>query len=95
MRAALHARATQLPEQGGEFVAFADNTIDALRSGCDGAALALIHDALDAGTTLLGAPPRVLLHGGGIDALSGLDGNALRAPALVLEGLAAWARMRA
>lgn len=95
MREALHARATQLPEQGGELVAFADNTLDALRSGCDGAALALIRDALDAGTTLLGTTPRVLLHGGGIDALAGLDSNALRAPALVLEGLAAWARMPA
>jgi len=93
MREALHARATQLPEHGGEFVAFADNTLDALRSGCDGAALALIRDALGAGTTLLGTTPRVLLHGGGIDALAGLDNNALRAPALVLEGLAAWARM--
>lgn len=95
MREALHARAAQLPERGGEFVAFADNTPDALRSGCDGAALALIRDALDAGATLLGATPRMLLHGGGIDTLPGLDGNALRAPALVLEGLAAWARMSA
>lgn len=95
MREALHARATQLPERGGEVVAFADNTLDALRSGCDGAALALIRDTLDAGAALLGATPRVLLHGGGIDALQGLDSHALRAPALVLEGLAAWARMRA
>ncbi|NOT88617.1 MAG: type III pantothenate kinase [Lysobacter sp.] len=101
MRAALHARATQLPEHGGEFVAFADNTPDALRSGCDGAALALIRDALDAGTALLGATPRLLLHGGGVDALPGLDmgmgkdNRPLRAPALVLEGLAAWARMPA
>jgi type III pantothenate kinase len=95
MREALHARATQLPEHGGDVVAFADNTLDALRSGCDGAALALIRDALDAGTALLGATPRMLLHGGGIDALPGLHDNALRAPALVLEGLAAWARMPA
>ena len=94
MREALHARATQLPEHGGEVVAFADNTLDALRSGCDGAALALIRDALDAGAALLGATPRLLLHGGGIDALPGLDSHGLRAPALVLEGLAAWARMR-
>ncbi|MEQ1514187.1 MAG: type III pantothenate kinase [Lysobacteraceae bacterium] len=95
MREALHARAAQLPEYGGELVAFADNTLDALRSGCDGAAVALIRDALDAGTALLGMPPRLLLHGGGVDALPGLDGHALRAPALVLEGLAAWARMPA
>ncbi len=95
MREALHARAAQLPEHGGALVAFADNTLDALRSGCDGAALALIRDAMDAGTALLGAPPQLLLHGGGVDALSGLDSDAVRAPALVLEGLAVWARMTA
>jgi type III pantothenate kinase len=95
MREALHARAAQLPELGGEYVAFANNTLDALRSGCDGAALALIRAALDDGTALLGVRPQLLLHGGGIDALTGLDADALRAPALVLEGLAAWARMPA
>lgn len=95
MREALHARAAHLPEHDGEVVAFADNTLDALRSGCDGAALALIRDAMDAGTALLDVPPQLLLHGGGVDALSGLDSNALRAPVLVLEGLAVWARMPA
>ncbi len=95
MREALRARAAQLPEHGGALVAFADNTLDALRSGCDGAALALIRDAMDAGTALLGAPPQLLLHGGGVEALSGLSGDAQRAPALVLEGLAVWARMSA
>lgn len=94
MREALHARAAQLPESGGERVAFADNTLDALRSGCDGAALGLIHDAVDAGAALLGVPPQLLLHGGGIETLPGID-NAVHAPALVLEGLAAWARMSA
>lgn len=95
MREALHARAAQLPAAGGQSVAFADNTPDALRSGCDGAALGLIHDAMAAGATLLGAVPQLLLHGGGIDALPGLGDDAVRAPALVLEGLAAWARMSA
>lgn len=95
MREALHARAAQLPEHGGTAVPFADNTLDALRAGCDGAALALIHDAMAAGTALLGVPPRCLLHGGGVDALPGLDADALRAPALVLEGLSVWARMSA
>lgn len=93
MREALHARAAQLPEHGGTVVPFADNTLDALSAGCDGAALALIREAMAAGTALLGAPPRCLLHGGGVDALSGLDAGALRAPALVLEGLGVWARM--
>lgn len=95
MREALHARAKQLPEHGGHFVAFADNTLDALRSGCDGAALGLIREAMDAVTALLGVPPQLLLHGGGVDTLAGLGDDALRAPALVLEGLAAWARMSA
>lgn len=95
MREALHARAAQLPEHGGECVAFADNTPDALRSGCDGAALALIDRALRDAEALLGAAPALILHGGGVDALSGLSGDATRAPALVLEGLAAWATIPA
>ncbi len=95
MREALHGRAAQLPERGGECVAFADNTADALRSGCDGAALALIERGLHDAGTILGTMPALILHGGGVDALSGLSGNATRAPALVLEGLAAWATIRA
>ncbi len=95
MREALHARAAQLPEHGGECVAFADNTPDALRSGCDGAALALIDRALRDAESWLGAAPALILHGGGVDALSGLSGDATRAPALVLEGLAAWATIPA
>ncbi len=95
MREALHGRAVQLPEHGGECVAFADNTPDALRSGCDGAALALIEHGLRDADTLLGAKPALILHGGGVDALPGLSGDAIHAPALVLEGLAAWATIPA
>ncbi len=69
MRQALHARAAQLPEHGGTLRAFADNTPDALRSGCDGAALALIDQAWSDACHLLGAPPRLLFHGGGAAAL--------------------------
>lgn len=94
MRASLHARATQLPETGGAFMAFADNTLDALRSGCDGAAAALVAQALRDAETALGAAPRLLLHGGGADALAAaLPADGERAPSLVLEGLAVWARM--
>jgi type III pantothenate kinase len=92
MREALHARAAQLPAEGGAFRDFADNTPDALRAGCDGAALALIEAGLRDAEARLGVCPRLLLHGGGIDALSQLPALALRAPALVLEGLAAWAQ---
>ncbi len=109
MREALHARAEQLPEHGGALRAFADTTLDALRSGCDGAALALIAHAWADARRLLGTAPQGLFHGGGAAAL--LDANeeastadpiydgraplgiaALLAPALVLEGLAAYAR---
>lgn len=95
MREALHARATQLPERGGQRVTFADNTPDALRSGCDGAARSLIDSGLRDATALLGESPGLLLHGGGVDALFGAEGVAMQAPALVLEGLAVWARMAA
>lgn len=91
MREALHGRAAQLPEHGGAFVAFADDTLDALRSGCDGAALALIEQGLRDAETRIGCRPSLLLHGGGVDALDGLDPASPRAPHLVLEGLAAWA----
>jgi type III pantothenate kinase len=88
MREALHARAAQLAPSGGAYVEFADDTEDALASGCEGAAHALIERSLAHATTLLGTRPRVLIHGGGADAL-GTDGD-MRA-ALVLEGLARWA----
>lgn len=91
MRASLHARAAQLPETGGALRDFADNTHDALRSGCDGAALALIERAgLDA-AALLGVAPRLLLHGGGAPALARMPPDGEYADALVLEGVAAWA----
>jgi len=96
MREALHARAAQLPDSGGAFHDFADTTPDALRSGCDGAAAALVAQALRDAETRLGAVPRLLLHGGGVDALADVlppDGE--RVPSLVLEGLAVWARMPA
>lgn len=94
MREALHARAAQLPATGGDFTTFANTTEDALRSGCDGAALGLIAAGLHDAEARLGVMPALLLHGGGVDALAGLDtlpAPAHIAPALVLEGLAAWA----
>jgi len=92
MREALHARAAQLPVSGGDYRPFADDTADALASGCEGAALALIERSLDAAHAELGATPRLLLHGGGSDALWTRLPNATHVPALVLEGLARWAR---
>jgi type III pantothenate kinase len=90
MREALHQRAPQLPSSGGRVVAFADDTNDALASGCEGAALALIADSREHAARQLGVAPRVLLHGGGSRALAPTLADAVQAPALVLEGLARW-----
>lgn len=90
MREALHARAAQLPPEGGALTDFATTTPDALRSGCDGAALALVAHARAAAATRLGAAPRLVVHGGGADALEGLPADAEHVPSLVLDGLATW-----
>ncbi len=90
MREALHARAPVLPEHGGVYADFADDTVHALASGCEGAALALIERSLDAGERLLGSRPALWLHGGGAEALrSRLPGHVWIADA-VLRGLARW-----
>lgn len=91
MREALHARASQLPETGGARVDWADDTVDALESGCTGAALALVREAHADATARLGAPPALLLHGGGADALLPALPQAQAMPSLVLDGLARWA----
>ncbi|UOV06666.1 type III pantothenate kinase [Pseudoxanthomonas sp. F37] len=92
MRAALERAAAQLPAQGGRYAEFATDTRDALASGCDGAALGLIERSRAQARDLLGAMPALLLHGGGSDALRPWLPDAVHAPALVLEGLARWAR---
>lgn len=91
MRQALHTRAAQLPERGGRYVEFANDTDDALASGCEGAAVALIERSLRSATALLGAQPGLLLHGGGGAALQPHFNDAVAAPTLVLQGLARWA----
>ncbi|WP_417471515.1 type III pantothenate kinase [Luteimonas mephitis] len=92
MREALHARAAHLPVDGGDYAEFADDTDDALDSGCTGAALALVERSLQVAQAQSGALPRLLLHGGGSDALRPRLPHAIDAPALVLEGLAQWAK---
>ena len=93
MREVLHARASQLPVSGGHYADFATDTEDALASGCEGAALALIEASRAAAHRLLGAHPKLLVHGGGADALVARLPGATRADLLVLEGLAIWARV--
>ena len=93
MRRALHEAAAQLPETGGAFGEFAADTEDALASGCEGAALALVERSLHEGERLLGARPRLLLHGGGADTLRGHLPQTVWEPSLVLHGLATWAKV--
>ncbi|MGQ4660335.1 type III pantothenate kinase [Lysobacter sp. F6437] len=91
MREALHRRATQLPVEGGHYREFADDTIDALASGCDGAALGLVERSLAGARRELGTEPALVLHGGGAPGLAGHLPSARLVPTLVLDGLAHWA----
>lgn len=90
MREALHARARQLPATGGGYVEFATDTDDALASGCEGAALALVERSVAQASARLGVAPRAWLHGGGAGGLHARLPGARLAPDLVLEGLAWW-----
>lgn len=91
MRESLHLRASQLPVEGGTYCEFAADTDDALASGCDGAALALIRDTCAAAQRVLGIAPRLLVHGGGAMPLLAQLPDARLAASLVLDGLAVWA----
>lgn len=91
MRDALHARAPHLPARGGDWLDWARDTDDALASGCLGASAALVREAHAAAQALLGAHVALLMHGGGADALRARLPDAIDAPSLVLDGLAAWA----
>lgn len=93
MRESLHARARQLPVAGGCYVQFADDTLNALASGCEGAALALIDRSRIEAAGLLEAMPRLWLHGGGAAALRSRITDAEARPRLVLEGLARYAAL--
>ena len=93
MREALHARAAQLPIDGGDYAEFANDTVDALASGCEGAALALIDRSRAEATRLLGTAPRLWLHGGGAPVLQGRIAGAEAHPRLVLQGLSRYAAL--
>lgn len=93
MREALHRAAAHLPAEGGDYQEFATDTLQALVSGCEGAALGLIERSLAQAALLGGQAPALLLHGGGADALAAQLPQAQWAPSLVLEGLALWSRV--
>ena len=81
-----------MPASGGHYREFADDTDDALASGCDGAAIALIERSREQARQRLQAPVDLLLHGGGAPALlPQLPADAGHQPLLVLDGLARWA----
>ena len=94
MREALHARAVQLPIDGGVYAEFADDTYHALASGCEGAALALVERSLEAARSLLGVVPMLCLHGGGAAALRDRLPAHRWQPDAVLHGLARWHALR-
>jgi type III pantothenate kinase len=91
MRESLHARAPQLPADGGAWVDWADDTADALASGCFGAALGLVRGARVAARARLGVDATLVLHGGGAMPLHEHLADARWQPSLVLDGLACWA----
>ena len=94
MRDALHARAAQLPVEGGRYAEFADDTDHALASGCEGAALALVERSLQAAESTLGVPAALCLHGGGGEALRDRLPEHRWLPDAVLRGLARWHALR-
>ena len=90
MRHALHARAPVLPERGGRYAEFADDTHHALVSGCEGAALALVERSLEHAEVLFGVRPELWLHGGGASVLRARLPAHAWVPDAVLRGLACW-----
>jgi type III pantothenate kinase len=93
MRAALAARFVQLDLPAGTATDFADDTADAIASGCEAAALGLVERSLRAARRRLGVSPALLVTGGGSAWLEGVDHAPTHVvPALVLDGLAAFVR---
>jgi type III pantothenate kinase len=92
MRDALQRKVPHLPADAGGYQEFAIDTASALVSGSTGAAIALIERSRDQACTRVGDPVRVWLHGGGAAELHPWLPGSTHAPALVLEGLALWAR---
>lgn len=81
------------PDVGARVVEVADNTGDALVSGCWHAAAALVERFAARMGDVLGGTPRLLLGGGDAAALAAvLELPAELLPDTVLRGLAVWAR---
>jgi type III pantothenate kinase len=90
MREALMARFPALDIGDGQLLDFAADTADAVASGARAAALGLIERSARIGQDQLGTAPRLLLTGGGAEALR-VDLGCEYLPAPVLDGLAIFA----
>jgi type III pantothenate kinase len=86
------ATAQVRPERPGAIVELADNTADAVASGCWHAAAALVERFAMHAAVRLGATPQLVLGGGDADSLLPLLSLPARlGPDGVLRGLAVWA----
>ena len=90
MRSALRGVSSRLPPEGGAVFDFADNTLDALASGCAHAAISLIESRWRALEAQSGTQAQCILHGGGASALHGFLPRAILQTNLVLRGLGVW-----
>lgn len=96
LRAALGQRFPALDLPAGSVHAFGDNTADAIASGAAHALCGLVERIARETRRICAAEPLVLLGGGDTEALHTLDLPRMHpAPALVMDGLAAYARARA
>lgn len=91
MRDALFARAPQLAGARGEVNLFATSTEDGIESGCTLAGVALIERSRAQLAERLGQPVRLVVSGGGAQALRPFLAPHEHRPDLVLEGMAQWA----
>lgn len=90
MRAALHDISTKLPAEGGVVTDFASNTLDALASGCESSAIALVKERWNSLGRRAGTPAHCVLHGGGSAMLAEHLPGAVVEQNLVLRGLRVW-----
>jgi len=95
MRTALAQGFTQLDMAPGVATDFAVDTADAIASGCDGAAIGLVERSLRLARTRLGTTPTLLVAGGAAALLASIEhAPVFVLPALVLDGMAAFARLQ-
>lgn len=94
MRKTLGTATARLGEQTGELVEIADNTADAVWSGCILSSVALIERFRDQVAQQLGTPVAIVGDGGGLDEWLRLMPDVERGRDLVLRGLALWSEYK-